>query len=83
MAETCRRCGSPKVIPGAPLTAHSGELAHFPVRVRVAGAPGALLFRATEAGEVRARVCGQCGYTELHTTNHEDLYQKYQQSLPC
>ena len=82
MAETCKRCGSARVIPEVALTAYSGELAQLPVRASVSGAPHAWVFKDTVAGEVKAQICGECGYTELHTANHRELYDRYEQSLP-
>jgi hypothetical protein len=39
--------------------------------------PKALIFKETMSGAVHARVCGDCGYTELHTSNHRELYEAY------
>lgn len=32
-------------------------------------------------GEIRAWICGNCGYTELYTENYKELLQGYQEWL--
>src|SRR5437763_1427073 len=77
MQETCRRCGSINLIPDAVIL----DTDRLKVRVVVHGAPDALLFKQTMAGELRACICGDCGHTELHTKEYRDLWATYQDSL--
>jgi hypothetical protein len=79
MSEACRRCGSEKIIPSVPLMDHYGDLGGFsdPARVSVSGQPDAWFFRDTATGRLRARICGECGYVELHASNFRMLYEKY------
>jgi hypothetical protein len=82
MPLTCMRCGSDKVIPDVPLFDTYGDTGFRknPLGVEVEGRPEAWVFKDSEAGTLVARVCGECGHTELHTTNFKALYEKYRQS---
>ena len=79
---TCLRCGSDKVIPNIPLFDKFGEFGALskPIEVEVHGSPTAWLFRDTEAGELVAFICGDCGHTELKAKGFSKLYQKYLES---
>jgi hypothetical protein len=76
------RCGSDKVIPDVHLLDSYGDMGvrKKPLGVEVQGNPAAWVFKDTVGGNLVARVCGECGFTELHTTNFRALYEKYQQS---
>lgn len=82
MNETCRQCGSTRVIPKVPLLDHYGDMGGFSkeAQVKVAGAPEAWFFKEEAFGTVYARICGDCGYTELHTSNSRELYEAYQKA---
>ena len=82
MPLTCLRCGSDKVIPDLPLLDSYGDMGEWkkPLGVQVAGRPEAWIFKDFKWGSLVARVCGDCGFTELHTTNFRALYEKYDQS---
>jgi hypothetical protein len=82
MPLTCLRCGSDKVIPELALFDAYGQptFAKKPIGVLVEGRPDAWFFRGQEEGLLVARVCGGCGFTELHTRNFRALYEKYQQA---
>jgi hypothetical protein len=79
MTLTCARCGSPHVIPDAQIY-DQGQYSNHDLQVVVAREPDALIFKQHVFGRLRARVCGTCGHTELHTHNHAALYQVYQQA---
>jgi hypothetical protein len=76
------RRGSDKVIPDVPLLDAYGDMGALkkPLGVEVQGKPDAWVFKDTVGGSLVARICGECGFTELHTTNFRTLYEKYQQS---
>lgn len=40
--------------------------------------PDALIFKGSHEGTLYARVCGECGYTELFLDNPRELYEIYQ-----
>jgi hypothetical protein len=82
MPLTCLRCGSDKIIPDLPLFDSYGpsSISKKPLGVQVEGRPEAWIFKDAEGGSLVARVCGDCGFTELHTTNFRALHEKYEQS---
>jgi len=51
--------------------------------VRVSGSPEAGFFKSkdTASGKIFTRICGECGYTELWTSNFGTLYEKYEKSI--
>src|SRR5687768_17116835 len=76
----CAKCGSRRVIPrvgvhdyGQPDDAH--------LRAHVETHPQALFFKGSVYGRVNARICADCGYTELFTENANELYEAYIKAL--
>ena len=78
MEETCPRCGSTKIMPDVPMLDHFGRYGGMckQAEVRVAGSPRARFFRDRAVGKLFARICGECGHTELWTSNAPALYEK-------
>jgi predicted nucleic-acid-binding Zn-ribbon protein len=74
----CAKCDSSKIIPQAELETRTigkeGELI-----VYTAKRPDAafLHLQQREHSGLAARVCGECGYTELYTFRFEELYTAY------
>jgi len=78
---TCSKCGSDKVVPRARVIDrgdHHSESGN--VRVGVARKPQALMFKGLERTDIWARVCGECGYTELFVEDARSIYQAYLES---
>jgi hypothetical protein len=82
MPEKCARYGSDKMMEDVPLnsdvaqaTGRSQGLVAY-----VQSDPKAWLLKGTVFGNLRGRVCGGCGYTEIYTTNFSKLYEAYRQS---
>lgn len=75
----CAKCGSVRVIPGVRILDRYGDHGRggSPLDVEVEGNPEALLFKDTVSGALWARICGDCGYTEMWTENHRELYEKH------
>lgn len=81
MAENslCFKCKSEKVMPKAHImdrgdySVDAGSLS-----LVVYENPEALIFKGTHEGQLYARVCGECGYTELFLENPKELYEIYQ-----
>ena len=71
--------GLEPVIPDAQIY-DQGQYSNHELQVVVAGEPDALIFKQQLFGRLRARVCGACGHTELHTENHAALYHRYLQA---
>ena len=77
----CPKCKSEKVVPAARVmdrghySADAGNLT-----LVIYENPDALIFRGSHEGTLWARVCGECGYTELFLENPGELYEKYQRA---
>ena len=79
---TCSKCGSTKIVPRAPVFDrgdYSTEVGN--VRLGVARRPQALLFKGQERADIYARLCGDCGHTELFVEDAASIYQAYVESL--
>ena len=80
MPETCQRCGSSRIIPNVPLLDRSGEWTILePSLVKVERNPDGWIgfLRDAAYGKVALRICGDCGFAELHVDNHRQLYEHY------
>lgn len=77
MKDVCTSCGSDKIIPNARIVDRGESMMKFDLCVEVYGNPKSVMFRETQECKLTARVCGQCGHTELHVENPEQLYQRY------
>jgi hypothetical protein len=75
----CSRCGSPKVVPTAGVRDQNGHVSQD-WAVFVEDEPEVRLLPKRAYGHLRARVCGECGYTELWTDNSAELYDAYLRS---
>src|SRR5262245_20963458 len=70
----CPKCASHEIIAGMPVMDHS-YAGIFSLSVELFEKPLAFLFKGRRStGALRARICGRCGYTELLTDNHQQLY---------
>jgi hypothetical protein len=49
--------------------------------VRLDRNPDAWIFKGSEVVELRARVCGRCGYAELYATNAAALWSAYEEQV--
>ena len=81
MAEqVCLKCGSKSIIPKAELADRTG---HGPVwhrlEVSVRRTPDGLLPNKVKS-EVRADVCGHCGFMELHAVDFASLWAAHQEA---
>lgn len=75
MPDTCKHCGSDKIIPDVIVVDHA-SVGNIPydaeLQVRLEGD------RRSEP--LHARVCGACGNVELWLQNAQELYRRYMQS---
>lgn len=72
----CRACGSRKIIPNVQVL-DQGDNSDGCLQVVFYGDPQALIFKDRMYGQLRAWICGECGYTELRVSNPEQLYLKF------
>jgi hypothetical protein len=81
MTEKCSRCGVDKMMQDVRLTAEVSKGAcALGLVAYVEKDPNAWVLKGTVYGTLRARVCGGCGHTEIHTTHFEQLYEAYLKS---
>lgn len=80
--EVCIKCQSKNIIPGVRVVDEidtegvgSGELS-----VLVDENPSAWFFQGEHRGVLSARICGECGYTELYVSNPKELLAAYRTS---
>ena len=76
----CTKCGADRVIPRATLM-DQGQGSPGVLSVKVERHPEALFFRDATLSPLVARVCGECGYTELYADSPQQLYEAYQDFL--
>jgi predicted nucleic-acid-binding Zn-ribbon protein len=72
----CAKCGSKKIVPLASVM-DQGHYSDGTLKTYVYSNPEAWVFKGTVYGRLQARICGECGYTELFTTNAQELYDAY------
>lgn len=74
--EKCVKCGS-EVIQRAMVVDYN-ERREQHLKVRVDADPTAFMFKEATQSEVRAYICGSCGYIELYAEKPEELYRASQ-----
>ena len=74
--DPCLRCGSSAIIPDARVQQYDNTkiIAAFDTK------PDAAFFKGAQYRTLRARICGECGHTELYVDNAGELWTLYQQS---
>jgi predicted nucleic-acid-binding Zn-ribbon protein len=75
----CPKCGSSEIIVDAEVRDYDANYyrnlsAHVPLRTPAGG----FFKKTSESSELRAWICGGCGYTELYATNFRDLLRANQ-----
>ncbi|HYG62330.1 MAG TPA: hypothetical protein VEL74_07100 [Thermoanaerobaculia bacterium] len=74
----CAKCRSTKVLPKVRVmdrgdySLDAGELALI-----VYEKPEAMIFKGPHEGSLFARVCGECGYTEMYLENPGEFYRLF------
>ena len=75
----CAKCAARQVIPAVRVLDRDGEYTDKSLSVRLDRNPEAWIFKGSEVVELRASVCGRCGYVELYATNPAALWSAYEQ----
>ena len=70
----CPKCNSSKVIPKVDVIAR-GSGRH--ITALVVANPKAILFPGANLSNLSARICGDCGFTEIYAENPQILYGAY------
>ena len=77
---SCPKCGSTKIVPRARVIDRAYMGADYGnVQVGAARRPHNV-FTLQEKADVYARVCGECGFTELFVTDAASIYAAYLES---
>ena len=79
MAEVCAKCGSDRVVPLASIR-DQGESSDGKLRTEVYTNPEAWVFKGTVSATLRARVCGDCGFTELFAEKPKALHDAWRKA---
>lgn len=77
--EKCAKCGL-EVIQRAMVVDYS-KRGEQHLNVRVDADPEAIMFKQAARSEVRAYICGSCGYIELYAEKPEELYRASQSAV--
>lgn len=82
MADTllCIRCGSESVIPRVRVIERGDDGQRHDLQVEVQRRPNALIFKRPERVNLSARVCSECGHSELYADSPGALYTAYMQA---
>jgi len=73
----CCKCGSTKIIPNVRAGQRGIGNVPMPIAVRVDEKPDAILFKGMHAEDLKAWICGDCGYTEFYVHNPRELFDAY------
>lgn len=79
MDMTCAKCGSDRIVPNAKLF-DQGEHSDGTIKAAFEKNPEAWLFKGIVLCNIRAVICGDCGFTELYTENSREIYEAHQPS---
>ena len=69
----CPKCNSHDIIKNKPIPAMARYNTMNYLSLFITGKRTSWISRRIAVGKIRAWVCGECGYTELYTTNYKDL----------
>jgi predicted nucleic-acid-binding Zn-ribbon protein len=71
---SCAKCGSTEIIHDAEVRDYdASSYRRLSAYVSLRNPQGGFFKKTTESGELLARICGECGYTEFYVTNYQAL----------
>ncbi|HUQ34529.1 MAG TPA: hypothetical protein VM095_20580 [Pyrinomonadaceae bacterium] len=77
----CPKCNSSEIIPGVEVRDYdASSYRELSVAVQLPRPAGAFIHKGSESSNLRAWVCGQCGFTELYAPNFQSLLNAYKQA---
>lgn len=77
----CPKCNSTSIVPDITVVDYSRSQFAGNMQLVFERNPTALLFKDKMSANIKAWVCGSCGYMELYTDMHHDVLQAYQERL--
>lgn len=76
MSDKCEKCGSEKIVPMAGVL-DQGQYSDGKLKAVVYTNPEAWIFKGLVSAQLTARICGECGHTELTAQNPSAIYKAY------
>jgi ribosomal protein S27AE len=76
----CPKCGSHVIIKNREVTDRADYSTPTPLSLTIIGRETGFLSNNIVTGQIRAWICGECGYTELFTTNFRKLLEADRES---
>ncbi|MBK8432774.1 MAG: hypothetical protein IPL28_16405 [Chloroflexi bacterium] len=77
--KVCPKCESSEIIEDAEVRDYdASSYRPLGVHVKLANPTGGFIKKTHVSGELRAWICGGCGYTELYATNYQELLKARQ-----
>ncbi len=73
-ADKCPRCESQRLIKNVRIYSRGPDSSKSDLHVEVYGNPDALVFKKAHQETLLARICGDCGFTELYVSNARELW---------
>jgi predicted nucleic-acid-binding Zn-ribbon protein len=71
---SCPKCSSNQIIHDAEVRDYdASSYRRLSVHVALRNPEGGFFKKTSESGELRAAICGECGYTELYATNYQAM----------
>ncbi len=70
----CPKCGSQRLVKGDRIFGRFSDGTKHDLYVEVYEEPDALIFKKAHEGALEARICGDCGLTELYVNNPDELW---------
>jgi len=80
MGEPCAKCGSRRLIPDADVL-DQGQYSDGTLKAKYDRHPSAWIYKGRAMTKLLARICVQCGYTELYAEHPEVLDEAYRDVL--
>ena len=77
--EVCAKCGSPKVVPNVPIRDQGDGGADL--YAMFSENPKALLNKKRTLHKLSAKICCNCGYSEVYASDLDTLYAAYERSI--
>jgi predicted nucleic-acid-binding Zn-ribbon protein len=75
--DNCSKCGSAEVIPDVFVLDRGDQNTQTDLAIAVRTNPDAWLFKGDVRSNLKARVCGSCGFTEFYATDPKALLAAY------
>ena len=76
--KNCRECGSEKIVPNVRVADKDQSGTKQNLSLVFDESPDALVFKNRLLFDLKANVCGNCGYVQLFAENYKDLWYAYQ-----